>query len=287
MPTLEDKLVFGDPALNAKRIQEAVTVAQKADLTILALGGNEQTAREAWEGHLGDRDSLDLLGDQDDLVKAMVALGKPVVVFLIHGRPNSINFIAEKVPAILEGWYLGQETGTAVADVLFGDVNPGGKLPITVPRSAGQLPDYYYQKPSARLQYVDSTALPLFPFGWGLSYTTFKYGNISLLPDSIGPEGKTKVTVDVTNTGSVRGDEVVQLYIRDEVSSVTRPVKELRGFRRITLDPGKTEKVEFTLGPDELSFLNRDMKRVVEPGSFKIMVGGNSVDLIETTLNVR
>jgi beta-glucosidase len=287
MPTLEDKLVFGDPTLNAKRIQEAVTVAQKADLTILALGGNEQTAREAWEGHLGDRDSLDLLGDQDDLVKAMVALGKPVVVFLIHGRPNSINFIAEKVPTILEGWYLGQETGTAVADVLFGDVNPGGKLPITVPRSVGQLPDYYYQKPSARLQYMDSTALPLFPFGWGLSYTTFKYGNISLLPDSIGPEGKTRVTVDVTNTGSVRGDEVVQLYIRDEVSSVTRPVKELRGFRRITLDPGKIEKVEFTLGPDELSFLNRDMKRVVEPGSFKIMVGGNSVDFIEATLNVK
>ena len=287
MPTFGDKLVFGDPALNVKRIQEAVTVAQKADLTILALGGNEQTAREAWEGHLGDRDSLYLLGDQDDLVKAMVALGKPVVVFLIHGRPNSINFIAEKVPAILEGWYLGQETGTAVADVLFGDVNPGGKLPITVPRSVGQLPDYYYQKPSARLPYVDSTALPLFPFGWGLSYTTFKYGNISLLPDSIGPEGKTRVTVDVTNTGSVRGDEVVQLYIRDEVSSVTRPVKELRGFRRITLDPGKTEKVEFTLGPDELSFLNRAMKRVVEPGSFRIMVGGNSVDFIEATLNVK
>ncbi len=287
MPTFEDKLMFGDPALNAKRIQEAVKVAKKADLIILALGGNEQTAREAWEEHLGDRDSLDLLGNQDDLVKAMVALGKPVVVFLIHGRPNSINYIAEKVPAILEGWYLGQETGTAVADVLFGDFNPGGKLPITVPRSVGQLPDYYYQKPSARLQYVDSTALPLFPFGWGLSYTTFKYGNVSLLPDSIGPEGKTKVTVDVTNSGSVRGDEVVQLYIRDEVSSVTRPVKELRGFRRITLDPGKTEKVEFTLGPDELSFLNRDMKRVVEPGSFKIMVGGNSVDLIEATLSVK
>ncbi len=287
MPTFQDKLVFGDPALNAKRIREAVAVAEKADLIILALGGNEQTAREAWEKHLGDRDSLDLIGNQDDLVKAMVALDKPVVVFLIHGRPNSINYIAEKVPAILEGWYLGQETGTAVADVLFGDFNPGGKLPITVPRSVGQLPDYYYQKPSAKLEYVDSTALPLFPFGWGLSYTNFKYGNISLLPDSIGSEGKTRVTVDVTNTGSVCGDEVVQLYIRDEVSSVTRPVKELRGFRRITLDPGKTEKVEFTLGPDELSFLNRDMKRVVEPGSFKIMVGGNSVDLTEATLNVK
>ena len=170
--------------------------------------------------------------------------------------------------------------------MLFGDYNPGGKLPISVPRSVGQLPIYYYQKPSARLEYVDSTATPLYPFGWGLSYSTFKYGKISLSPDTIGPEGKTKVSVEVTNTGAVRGDEVVQLYIRDEVSSITRPVKELRGFRRITLDPGKTQTVEFTLGPEELSFLNRDMRRVVEPGTFKIMAGGNSVDLIETTLNV-
>jgi beta-glucosidase len=133
---------------------------------------------------------------------------------------------------------------------------------------------------------MDSTASPLFPFGWGLSYASFKYGNLSLTPDSIGPEGKTRVAVEVTNTGAVRGDEVVQLYIRDEVSSVTRPVKELRGFRRVSIDPGKTEKIEFTLGPEELSFLNRDMRRIVEPGTFKIMAGGNSVDLIETTLNV-
>jgi len=286
MPTAGDQLTAGDPALNAKRIREAVGVAEKSDLIILALGGNEQTSREAWEAHLGDRSSLDLAGNQEDLVKAMVALHKPVVVFLIHGSPHSINYIAENVPAILEGWYLGQETGTAAADVLFGDYNPGAKLPISVPRSAGQLPDYYDQKPSARLEYMDSTASPLFPFGWGLSYSTFKIGNLALSPDSIGPEGKTKVTVDVTNTGTSRGDEVVQLYIRDEVSSVTRPVKELRGFRRITLDPGRTQKVEFTLGPDELSFLNRDMRRVVEPGSFKILVGSNSVDLIETILNV-
>jgi beta-glucosidase len=286
MPTFEDKLVLGDPALNAKRIQEAVSVAEKSDLIILALGGNEQTCREAWEKHLGDRSGLDLLANQDDLVKAMVALHKPIVVFLIHGRPNSINYIAENVPAILEGWYLGQETGTAVADVLFGDYNPGGKLPISVPRSAGQLPIYYYQKPSARLEYADSSASPLFPFGWGLSYSTFKYGKISLSPETIGTEGKTKVSVEVTNTGAVRGDEVVQLYIRDEVSSITRPVKELRGFRRITLDPGKTQLVEFTLGPDELSFLNHDMRRVVEPGTFNIMAGGNSVDLIQTKLNV-
>ncbi|MBP2671754.1 MAG: glycoside hydrolase, family 3 domain protein, partial [candidate division NC10 bacterium] len=286
MPTFSDKLMLGDPALNAKRIQEAAAVAGKADIIIMALGGNEQTSREAWENHLGDRSSLDLPGSQDDLVKAMLALGKPVVVFLIHGRPNSINYIAEKVPAILEGWYLGQETGTAVADVLFGDVNPGGKLPISVPRSAGQLPVYYYQKPSARLQYVDSTAAPLYPFGWGLSYSTFKYGKVTVSPAVIGPEGKATVAVDVTNTSAVRGDEVVQLYIRDEVSSVTRPVKELRGFRRITLDPGKTQTVEFTLGPDELSFLNRDMHRVVEPGTFKIMAGGNSADLVETILTV-
>jgi beta-glucosidase len=286
-PTKEDAVVLGDPVLNARRIQEAVAVAEKSDLIILALGGNEQTCREAWApNHLGDRSSLDLLGNQDDLARAMLALGKPTVVVLIHGRPEAINYIAEKVPAILEGWYLGQETGTAVADVLFGDYNPGGKLPISVPRSVGQLPDYYYQKPSARLPYVDASSAPLFPFGWGLSYAVFRYGKPTLSPDTIGPEGKTVVSVEVTNSGAVRGDEVVQLYIRDEVSSVTRPVKELRGFRRITLDPGRTQRVEFTLGPAELSFLDRDMRRVVEPGTFKIMVGGNSVDLIQTTLSV-
>ncbi len=282
-----DKVVLGDPALNAKRIQEAVKVARKADVVILAIGGNEQTSREAWAvEHPGDRDSLDLLGNQDDLVKAILATGKPVVVFLTHGRPNSINYVAENVPAILDGWYLGQEGGEAAADVIFGDYNPGGKLPITVPRSVGQLPDYYYQKPTAKREYLGSTTEPLFPFGWGLSYSTFSYRNVKVSPDSIGPEGDTKVSVDVTNTGKVPGDEVVQLYIRDEVSSVTRPVKELRGFRRITLAPGETKTVELSLGFSELAFLNRDMHRVVEPGSFKIMVGGNSRELIETKLSV-
>jgi beta-glucosidase len=283
----EDKVVLGDPALNAKRIEEAVKVAQKVDVVILALGGNEQTSREAWAvNHQGDRDSLDLLGNQDDLVKAILATSKPTVVFLQHGRPNSINFIAEHVPAILEGWYLGQEGGTAVADVLFGDYNPGGKLPITVPRSVGQLPDYYYQKPSAKREYLGTTPQPLFPFGWGLSYSTFKYANVHATPEAIGPQGQTKVSVDVTNSSAVRGEEVVQLYIRQEISSVTRPVKELRGFRRIALNPGETKTVELTLGFDELSFLNRDMHRVVEAGVFNIMVGGNSVDVMETKLNV-
>ena len=282
-----DKVVLGDPRLNAQRIQEAVKVAQKADIAILVIGGNEQTSREAWAAnHPGDRDNLDLLGNQDDLVKAILSTGKPVVVFLMHGRPNSINYIAENVPAILDGWYLGQEGGTAAADVIFGDYNPGGKLPITVPRSVGQLPDYYYQKPSAKREYLGSTTLPLYPFGWGLSYATFQYQNLRTDPDSIGPEGETKVSVEVTNTGKVPGEEVVQLYIRDEVSSVTRPVKELRGFRRIALAPGETRTVELSLGFDELSFLNRDMRRTVEPGSFKLMVGGNSQDLIDTTLRV-
>jgi len=282
-----DKVILGDPALNAKRIQEAVKVAKKAEVIVLVLGENEQTSREAWAPeHKGDRDNLDLLGSQDDLVKEMLALGKPVVVFLLNGRPNSINLIAERVPAILEGWYLGQEGGTAAADVLFGHYNPGGKLPITVPRNVGQLPDYYYQKPSAKREYVGTTTQPLFPFGWGLSYTTFKYSNARVSTETIGAQGQTSVSVDVTNTGALRGEEVVQLYIRDEVSSVTRPLKELRGFRRIVLDPGQTKTVEFSLGTNELSFLNRDMHRVVEPGIFKIMLGGNSVDLTEAKLSV-
>jgi beta-glucosidase len=282
-----DRVVLGDPKLNTKRIAAAVQVAKKADVVILVLGENEQTSREAWAPtHEGDRDDLDLLGNQNDLAKAVLASGKPTVVFLIHGRPNSINYIASNVPAILDGWYLGQETGTAVADVLFGDYNPGGKLPITVPRSVGQLPDYYYQKPSAKRDYLGTSTQPLFPFGYGLSYSSFKYSNLRLATDAIGPQGQTKVSVDVTNTGKLRGDEVAQLYIRDEVSSVTRPVKELRGFQRITLDPGQTQTVEFTLGPEHLSFLNRDMHRVVEPGTFKLMVGSNSVDVIETKLNV-
>ncbi len=280
-----DKVILGDPVLNAKRIQEALPVARKADLIILVLGENEQTSREAWAAnHLGDRDSLDLLGSQDELAKAMVETGKPVVVVLLHGRPNSVNYIAEKTAAILDGWYLGQEGGRAMADVLFGDYNPAGRLPITVPRNVGQLPDYYYQKPSARRGYLGSSTTPLFPFGWGLSYTTFKYSGLRLAPATIGIAGETKVSVDVSNTGKIRGDEVVQLYIRDEVSSVTRPIKELRGFRRITLEPGETKTVDFTLGFGELSFFNRDMRLVVEPGTFKIMVGGNSVDLVETPL---
>src|SRR5258706_6410575 len=212
--------------LNAKRIAEAVRVGKKADVILLVLGENEQTSREAWSpDHPGDRDDLDLLSSQNDLAKEMVALGKPVVVLLLHGRPNSINYIAEHVPAILDGWYLGQEGGTAAADVLFGDYNPGGKLPITVPRSVGQIPDYYYQRPYAKREYLGTTTQPLFPFGWGLSYTTFHYSHARAIPAAIGSQGQTTVSIDLTNTRSCAGDEVVQLDLRVEVRSVTRPVK--------------------------------------------------------------
>jgi beta-glucosidase len=283
----EDKVILGDPVLNAKRIAEAVKVAKKSDIVVLVLGENEQTSREAWAPtHPGDRDSLELLSNQNDLVSEILATGKPVVVLLLHGRPNSISLIAEKVPAILDGWYLGQEGATAFADVLFGDYNPGGKLPISVPRSVGQLPDYYYQKPSAKREFLGTSTQPLFPFGWGLSYTTFKYSNLSASPASTGPDGQSKISVQVTNTGKLRGDEVVQLYIHEEVNSVTQPVKQLRGFRRISLNPGESKNVEFTLDPDELSSLDREMHRAVQPGIFHVMVGGNSSQLIDTTLTI-
>jgi Glycosyl hydrolase family 3 C-terminal domain/Fibronectin type III-like domain/Complex I intermediate-associated protein 30 (CIA30) len=197
-------------------------------------------------------------------------------VLLINGRPLSINYIAEHVPAIIEGWYLGQEGGTAAANVLFGDVNPGGKLPITFPHSAGDLPDFYNHKPSANRSYTFSTRKPLFPFGYGLSYTTFRFENLHVEPAQIGVGGTAKVSVDITNTGSRDGDEVPQMYVHQKLASVTVPVMQLRGFQRISLKAGEKRTVDFTITPDTLSMLNRDMHRVVEPGVFEIMVGPSS-----------
>ena len=276
------------PKLDEKRISDAVEVLSEADIGIVVVGENEQTSREGWSNnHLGDRDNLDLFGRQDELVSRLLALGKPVLVILLHGRPNSINFIKEHIPAILDGWYLGQEGGIAMAEILFGDYNPAGRLPITVPRSVGQLPDYYYQKPSARRPYLFTDNSPLFPFGYGLSYTKFNYSNVRVEPSSISVNGTAKVSVDVTNAGSRAGDEVVQLYIRDEVSSVTRPIKELKGFERVSIKAGETRTVTFQIGPEELPFYNREMKRIVEPGTFKIMVGPNSADLTSVPLEVK
>ena len=272
-----DDVKLSSPVENAKKIAEAVIAARASDIAVVVVGDNVESTREGWsETHLGDRDNLDLLGQQNDLVKAVVETGKPTIVVLIGGRPLSINYVVEKVPAIFQGWYLGQETGTAVADVLFGDVNPSGKLSVTIPRNVGQLPVYYYQKPSARRGYLFSNKEPLFVFGHGLSYTTYKYSNLRLTPEKTGPAGHTTASIDITNTGRMSGDEIVQLYIRDQVSSITRPIKELKGFRRIRIEPGQTTTVQFRITPDKLSFLNEDMRRVVEPGMFDIMVGPSS-----------
>lgn len=280
---------LSNPAEDTQRIAEAVSVAKASDVAVVVVGGNVETSREAWaDDHLGDSDNLDLLGRQNDLVKAIVETGRPTIVFLINGRALSINYIAEKVPAVFEGWYLGQETGTAVADVLFGDYNPSGKLPITIPRSVGQLPDYYYQKPSAKRGYLFNSKEPLFVFGHGLSYTTFKYSDLRVTPEKTGPAGQATVSVNVTNTGRLSGDEIVQMYLRDEVSSVTRPVKELKGFERIHLEPGQTRTVQFVITPDKLSFLDENMNRVVESGVFDIMVGPSSASdqLLTTKLEI-
>ncbi|HWS55795.1 MAG TPA: glycoside hydrolase family 3 N-terminal domain-containing protein [Pyrinomonadaceae bacterium] len=266
------------PEEDEKLIAEAVAAARASDAAVLVIGGNEDTNKEAWaDNHLGDRDSLELVGRQNDLVRAVLETGRPTVVMLINAGPLSINYVAERVPAILEGFYLGQETGTGVADVLFGDYNPSGKLPISFPRSVGQLPIYYNHKPTARRGYLFTSKEPLFAFGHGLSYTTFAYTAPRVSPAKIGPGGRAEVSVTVTNTGSRAGEEVVQLYVRDLVSSVTRPVKELKDFRRVSLAPGESKTVTFNLTPDKLSFLGPGMERVVEPGWFDLMVGTSSV----------
>jgi beta-glucosidase len=287
---VQDEVVAPDPAEDRKQIAEAVKVAKKADLIVLAIGGNEQTSREAWAfWHLGDRPSLDLVGRQEELVRAMLATGKPVVVFLFNGRPLSINMLSREVPVIFECWYLGQETGHAVAEVLFGDCNPGGKLPITIPRSAGHLPAFYNHKPTARRGYLFDDVSPLYPFGFGLSYTTFTIDNVRLDKTKIRNGASARVSADVTNTGDRAGSETVQMYIRDVFSSATRPVKELKGFRRVVLEPGEKRTVTFDITPELLAFYDANMKYTVEPGDFEIMIGSSSRDgdLQKVTLAVQ
>ena len=282
-----DKVVLGDPAKNRARITEAVGVARKADAIVLVIGTNESTSREAWsDSHLGDVADLSLMSQQGDLVTAMLQIGKPVIVVLINGRPLAIPDVAARVPAVLEAWYPGQEGGTAIGEILFGDVNPGGKLPVSFPRHTGQLPVYYNRRPTSFRAPLDLPREPLWPFGFGLSYTTFKLANLKIDQPSIGPGGKARVRVDLTNTGDRSGDEIVQLYIRDLVSSVTRPTKELRGFERVTLGPGEKRTVTFVLGPAELSLIDRHMQRIVEPGRFEVMAGASSRTELTATLDV-
>jgi beta-glucosidase len=282
-----DEIKFTPPEVNAKLIAAAVEAARSADTIIMVLGDNEQTSREAWaDNHLGDRESLDLMGQQNDLAKAIFALGKPTVVFLLNGRPLSVNLLAEKADALVEGWYMGQETGYAVADLLFGRANPGGKLPVSIARSVGQLPVFYNHKPSARRGYIDGSTKPLYPFGFGLSYTTFAISEPRLARANIAVGEATRVEVDVSNTGKVAGDEVVQIYIRDDVSSVTRPVLELKAFKRVTLQPGEKRTLSFDIKPSDLWFYNTEMVRVVEPGSFTIHAGPDSANLKSVKLMV-
>ncbi len=283
----KDEIRWTPDDVNTKLIAEAVEAAKSADTIVMVLGDNEMTSREAWaDTHLGDRNSLDLLNRQNDLAQAIFDLGKPTIVFLLNGRPMSINLLAERADAIIEGWYLGQETGNAAADLLFGRANPGGKLPVSIARHVGQLPVFYNHKPSARRGYIDGSTKPLYPFGFGLSYTTFDIAAPRLTKATIRVDESTQVEVDVTNTGAVAGDEVVQLYIRDDVSSVTRPVLELKGFRRVTLQPGEKRTIVFDIKPSDLWFFNLDMQRVVEPGSFTIHVGASSVALKQVKLMV-
>ncbi len=283
----KDEVKFTPADVNAKLISEAVAAAKNADTIVLVLGDNEQTSREAWaDNHLGDRNSLDLMGQQNELAKAIFDLGKPTVVFLLNGRPMSVNLLAERADALVEGWYLGQETGHAAADILFGRANPGGKLPVSIARNVGQLPIFYNHKPSARRGYLDGSTKPLYPFGFGLSYTSFDISAPRLAKATIRANESTRVEVDVTNTGRRQGDEVVQLYIRDDISSVTRPVLELKGFQRVSLNPGERRTVSFDIRPSDLWFFDIDMKRVVEPGSFTIHVGADSVALKSVKLMV-
>jgi len=266
----------------------AIAAAKKSDAVVLVIGGSRKTGGEGV-----DRDNLDLYGVQKELVKAIHETGKPIIAVLINGRPLSINYVAENIPSILETWYLGMHSGDAIADAIFGDVNPGGKLTVSFPRSVGQLPVTYLERPdfigSGKGQFKDADKSPLFPFGYGLSYTTFKYGNPKFEKATIGVDESTTVSVDVTNTGNRAGDEVVQMYVRDDFASVGRYNKMLKGFKRISLQPGETKTVIFKLGFDELNILNQQMEKVVEPGTFTISVGASSLekDLQKATLIVK
>jgi beta-glucosidase len=285
----EDEVQFTDSKTNEQLISEAVKVATKADVVILAVGGNELTSREAWSNtHLGDRADLELIGDQNKLIDALAKTGKPIAACVFNGRPLAFNNLMDKADAIFECWYLGQESGFAVAKVLFGEHNPGGKLPITFPRSVGHLPVFYNHKPTARRGYLNDEITPLFPFGFGLSYTTFEISAISL-KDSIVKNGEPFIVkATVTNTGKVDGSETVQVYIRDVQSSVTRPVKELKAFKKVYLKAGESKQVELHLESKSLAFYDINMDYVVEPGEFKVMVGNSSAnkDLKQLTLIV-
>ncbi len=271
---------------------EALSIAEKSDVIIACFG---ETAAQS--GEAASRSNLDLPGMQENLLKELAKTGKPIVLVLTNGRPLTIPWANQNIPAILECWQLGTQAGLAVASVLFGDVSPSGKLPITFPRSLGQIPVYYNAKNTGRpmldpntkycSRYLDIPNTPLYPFGYGLSYTNFVYSDLILNKEVITTNEDLQVSITLTNAGKKVGTEVVQLYIRDEVASVTRPVKELRRFQRITLEPGAKQIITFTLSPNDFHFYNNNLDYVLEPGNFQILVGGNSQDVISVKFQIK
>ncbi len=281
-----------DEASDRKLIAEGVTAAKAADIIVLALGGNEVVSRESigsvgpGKPAFGDSDTLELPGRQDELIDEIVKLGKPTVAVLLNGKAYSIQNLSEKVPAIIEAWYPGQETGNAVAGILFGDVNPSGHLPVTIARNVGQLPVYYYKTPAARRGYVLDDNTSLYPFGYALSYTTFSFGKPTTDRDQITSNQTAHVSIKVTNTGNRAGDEVVQMYVHHVVSSVVQPVIALHAFKRVHLEPGSSTIVSFEVGFDQLAILDAQMKRAVEPGPVDILIGSSSAATSAVRLNI-
>jgi beta-glucosidase len=276
---------------NVSGITEAVTLARTADVALLVVG-----EAAGMSGEAASRSTLELPGVQEELVRAVHATGVPVVVVLMNGRPLTIPWIAENVPAILEAWFPGSTTGDAVADVLFGLYNPSGKLTVTFPRNVGQVPIYYNHKHTGRppdprdpytSKYLDVAWTPLYPFGFGLSYTTFAYSDLRVRKRVLQMDDTLYASVSLRNTGSQSGEEVVQLYVRDNVGSVTRPVRELKAFRKVVLTPGARADVVLGVPVRQLGFTREGPEKIVEPGVFTVYVGGNSVDTLEQTFEVR
>ena len=264
-------------------IDEAVTLASESDVSILVLGGNEKTVREEYS-----RSALDLCGRQEELLRAVCAVGKPVVLVMLDGRAATINWADKYVPAIVHAWFPGEFTGDAIAAVLFGDYNPGGKLAVTFPKSVGQIPYAFPFKPAADSKGKVRVDGALYPFGYGLSYTTFSYRDLELSHDTINLYDSVALCCKVKNTGNVSGDEIVQLYLRDEVSSVITYDKVLRGFERVHLEPGEEKTVKVVLTPQDMGLYNRENRFVVEQGSFSVMIGRSSTDVsLRTSFFVR
>lgn len=283
----EGSKLFGD---DKSGFEKAIATAEKADAVVLLVGEPHD-----WSGEAASRTNLELPGVQPELVKEIVKTGKPVIMVMMNGRPLTIDWEAENVPAIVEAWHLGVQAGPAIADVLFGDYNPSAKLTVTFPRSVGQIPIYYNMKHTGRpmdpnqkftSKYLDSPNTPLYPFGYGLSYTKFDYSNIQLDKTSMGVNGQITVKVTVTNSGKYDGEEVVQLYIQDLVGSVTRPVKELKHFEKLSIAKGESKVIEFKITAEDLAFYRKDMSYGVEAGDFKIFVGTNSVDVKEASFRL-